>query len=494
MSSILSADDLNDFISPGAVCIKPIKVDKTREEAEIEIGAEGQALEVGIDGTQKELEPAQLSLSDCLACSGCITSAESVLVALQSHTQLLDELKKEAEQRENGAQKRIFVCSVSHQARASFAAAFGVSVEVADAKLHSLLLDTLGFDYIVGMGVGREISLVHSAQEVSQATQKPVMAASCPGWVCYVEKTHPHVIPYLSGVKSPQQICGSLLKKVICDSQNVTPSQVYHVSIMPCFDKKLEASRDEFSVEEAGQEEKIRDVDCVITTKEVVQLLAEKELSFNSLPEIEPARLYTSVPSSWPADRDWKNHVGSSSGGYLHHVLTTLRLQHDPQESRTRVDAQMGKNQDVMEYSVVDTETGETVASAAQVYGFRNIQNLVRKLKPSSLRGKGKVVSARKSSKTAAAALNPSQYSYIEVMACPGGCINGGGQVGAPEGVAARDWKDETEKMYNSIPTEAVSQQVVEWAKKVWGGSEEKLVTAHYQEVEKVDQGLASTW
>lgn len=492
MSSILSADDLNDFISPGAVCIKPIKVDKTTETAEIEIGSEGQALEVGIDGTQKELEPAQLSLSDCLACSGCITSAESVLVALQSHTQLLDELKKEADL--PSGEKRIFVCSVSHQARASFAAAFGVSVEVADAKLHSLLLDTLGFDYVVGMGVGREISLIHSAQEVEKSTQKPVMAASCPGWVCYVEKTHPHVIPYLSGVKSPQQICGSLLKKVICDTRNVKPSQVYHVSVMPCFDKKLEASRDEFSVEEAGQDEKIRDVDCVITTKEVVQLLTEKDLSFGGLPEIEKTRLYTSVPDTWPAERDWKNHVGSSSGGYLHHVLTTLRLQHDPQEARTRVDASMGKNQDVMEYSVIDTETGETVASAAQVYGFRNIQNLVRKLKPTR-GGKGKVVSARKSSKSVAAALNPSTYSYIEVMACPGGCINGGGQVGAPEGVTVREWKDETEKMYNSIPTEAVSPEVVDWAKKVWAGEEEgRLVTAHYQEVEKVDQGLASTW
>lgn len=485
MSSILSAEDLNDFISPGAVCIKPIKVDKTSESAEIEIGSEGQALEVGIDGTQKELEPAQLSLSDCLACSGCITSAESVLVALQSHTQLLDELAKE--QDKPSGEKRIFVCSVSHQARASFAAAFGMSVEAADAKLHSLLLDTLGFDYIVGMGVGREISLIHSAQEVQQKTQKPVMAASCPGWVCYVEKTHPHVIPYLSEVKSPQQICGSLLKKVICDTRGVTPSQVYHVSVMPCFDKKLEASRAEFSMEEQGREENVRDVDCVITTKEVVQLLNEKDLSFPDLPEISRSRLYTSVPSSWPAERDWKNHAGSSSGGYLHHVLTTLRFKHDPREEHTRVDASVGKNLDVVEYSVIDTTTGETVASAAQVYGFRNIQNLVRKLKPS----RGKVV-ARKQAKNTA--LNPASYAYIEVMACPGGCINGGGQVGAPEGVSAREWKEQTEKLYSSIPTDQVSMEVVDWARKVWTGDESKLITAHYQEVEKMDQGLASTW
>jgi len=95
----------------------------------------------------------------------------------------------------------------------------------------------------------------------------------CPGWVCYAEKVQAHSLPKISKVKSPQQIMGSLIKSVYGKRANFTPDQIYHVSLMACFDRKLEASRKEFSISEF----KAKEVDVVITAIEIEQILAQLE-------------------------------------------------------------------------------------------------------------------------------------------------------------------------------------------------------------------------
>lgn len=83
------------------------------------------------------------------------------------------------------------------------------------------------------------------------------------GWVCYAEKTHGNfILPYISVTKSPQQIMGSLVKYHLAENMGLSPEQIYHVTVMPCYDKKLEASREDFY----NQQRKTRDVDCVITS------------------------------------------------------------------------------------------------------------------------------------------------------------------------------------------------------------------------------------
>lgn len=86
---------------------------------------------------------------------------------------------------------------------------------------------------------------------------------SMTGWVCYAEKTHGNfILPYISVTKSPQQIMGSLVKYHLAENMGLSPEQIYHVTVMPCYDKKLEASREDFY----NQQKKTRDVDCVITS------------------------------------------------------------------------------------------------------------------------------------------------------------------------------------------------------------------------------------
>ncbi|KAK4659312.1 Cytosolic Fe-S cluster assembly factor nar1 [Podospora pseudocomata] len=476
MSAILSADDLNDFISPGVACIKPIETLPTAPPPQ---ASESLEFEVILDGQQPSASqpagPAQISLTDCLACSGCVTSAEAVLVSLQSHNEVLSLLDSAPSlalsqdgttittNLDGNPSSKLFVCSVSPQVLASLAAAIGNNTtqsQAANMITHLLSNPSLGlpsggrhnngFTYIVSTNRAREASLVLGADEVisssSNDIKKPVLTSSCPGWVCYAEKTHPYVLPYLSKVKSPQALTGTLLKTTLSKTLNISPDRIWHLSIMPCFDKKLEASREELTdavwnntsnnPATATTQKGIRDVDCVITTKEILMLAESRNINFFSLPttplpQTTPFPHKTMgdflLPFSAPGKKNEQQSLSAgTSGGNLHYILHTL-LSQNPGSTLTTT---RGRNADVIEYSILSS-SGEQIFKAARYYGFRNIQNLVRKLKPARpprMPGGKPFGSARRPGK-AAGASNALDFSYVEVMACPGGCTNGGGQL-----------------------------------------------------------------
>lgn len=476
MSAILSADDLNDFINPGVACIKPVETLPKQQPADnanpYEVTTEDKV-------NAENPPPAQISLTDCLACSGCVTSAEAVLVSLQSHSEVLDTLDRYRELRlpleqngqngQNGREEqheaRIFVASVSPQTRASLAATYGVSEREAGHMIAQLLSGPYGlrtggthgsgFTWVVDTNAMREASLVAAAEEVEQAIsapvegqKKPILTSACPGWICYAEKTHPHILPHLSKLKSPQALTGTLLKSVISKKYGISPENIWHLAVMPCFDKKLEASRAELTSHTwHGKEgDAVRDVDCVITARELLMLAESRNISFPCLPRTRlpqhcrpsfPDRMINNYlfggPSSYKnakrghdtSGKDQSTAVGTS-GGYLYHVLQTQHASHPG----STVSIQRGRNADVSEYTVIDS-AGKPVFKAARYYGFRNIQNLVRRLKPAKpSRMPG---AARKppggARKPGGGTVGESEYSYVEVMACPGGCTNGGGQI-----------------------------------------------------------------
>ncbi|KAK0104700.1 Cytosolic Fe-S cluster assembly factor nar1 [Cadophora gregata] len=466
MSAILSVDTLNDFISPGVACIKPVETLPAKPQSE------NNEYEVSFntEAPPADLPPAQISLTDCLACSGCVTSAEAVLVSLQSHAEVLQELdsgpalrlRRDGSGVENlDTGGKIYVASVSPQTRASIAATFKVTESEAGYMIEQLLSGPRGikgravyrngFQWVVDTNVAREACLVLGADEVTQSMataegksnaaeegsaskqpKRPILSSSCPGWICYAEKTHPHILPHLSRLKSPQALMGTLLKTTLCQKLGISPDRIWHVAIMPCFDKKLEASREELTDavwEGPTGARGVRDVDSVITSKELLMLAESRRVDFAKLPRAPIARL--PFPDQkldaflFPSTKRRKNNVPASgtSGGNLYYVLHNFASQH----AGATVQTARGRNADVLEYSVTSSE-GEILLKAARYYGFRNIQNLVRRLKPvkpSRMPGGKPIGSARK---TAGKATGP-EYSYVEVMACPGGCTNGGGQI-----------------------------------------------------------------
>ncbi|KAL0938879.1 cytosolic fe-s cluster assembly factor nar-1 [Colletotrichum truncatum] len=468
MSAILSADDLNDFISPGVACIKPIETLPAAPQAQQDASLEHEVILDGQPGSAAAATaPAEISLTDCLACSGCVTSAEAVLVSMQSHTEVLNTLDFGSSLRivgpdENGQfhvdgledeNRKLFVASVSPQTRASLAAAAGNGTTEKEAgyMLERLLSgpDGLasggkwhnGFTWVVDTNVAREACLVLGADEVlgaedapASSATKPILTSSCPGWVCYAEKTHPYVLPHLSRVKSPQALMGTLLKTTLSKKLEIPPSRIWHLAVMPCFDKKLEASREELTdavwAGNGTPGRGVRDVDCVITSKEVLMLAESRGFNFFDLPRGNPNLQRASFPDArlekflFPQRAAHRSSpVAGSSGGNLYFTLQTVASKHP----NSQIQVIRGRNADVVEY-VVASSTGDPIFKAARYYGFRNIQNLVRKLKPArpSRMPGGKVFGAARRPTGKPAGL---EYAYVEVMACPGGCTNGGGQI-----------------------------------------------------------------
>lgn len=427
--------------------------------------------------------PATISLTDCLACSGCVTSAEAVLVQLQSHNEVLATLDAHpplqlpwladggnASSRENG---KLFVASVSPQTRASLAAVFSVSEKEAGNMISQLLSGPSGlraggqhgsdFTWIIDTNTVREACLVAAVDEVKSASSPdtsntaptpsvegaldttpkgPILTSACPGWICYAEKTHPYVLPHISRLKSPQALAGTLVKSVLSQRYNIDPSQIFHVALMPCFDKKLEASRSELTSEawlpnHNHSESPVRDVDCVITARELLHMAAARNITFSSLPRAPlPSSQRTPFPDPKldtflfpPSRRKNQSQVAGPSGGYLYHILQTYQARNPGSE----ISVFRGRNADVVEYSVV--RGSETIIKGARFYGFRNIQNLVRRLKPAKI---SRMPGARGGASRRPGAVGTGgegmkEYAYVEVMACPGGCTNGGGQVKATE-------------------------------------------------------------
>ncbi|KAK0888063.1 Cytosolic Fe-S cluster assembly factor nar1 [Friedmanniomyces endolithicus] len=477
MSAILSVDDLNDFINPGIACIKPVET--LPKQQPLDNG--GDPYEVT---TEEKVQagqpppPAQISLTDCLACSGCVTSAEAVLVSLQSHSEVLDTLDKYEElplavshggmsglsNGVNGsaAEQKVFVASVSPQTRASLAATYNVSERKAGNMISQLLSGPYGlraggkhgsgFAWVIDTNVMREVALVAAANEAQQALdtpagelKKPVLTSACPGWICYAEKTHPHILAHLSKLKSPQALTGTLVKSVLAKKLGIPPEQVWHMAVMPCFDKKLEASRRELTSHTwHGQDgDAVRDVDCVITARELLMLAESRNISFPCLPRT-PLPKQCAPPFPDPAinnflfsrrrpqkrPRDEANTAIGTSGGYLHHILQTQQTRYPGSSLRiTR-----GRNADVSEYAVVSPDDGRELFKAARYYGFRNIQNLVRRLKPAKASRMPGAAAARRPGGArkpggGSGGVREGEYAYVEVMACPGGCTNGGGQI-----------------------------------------------------------------
>lgn len=517
MSAILSADDLNDFISPGVACIKPVENHNETEsagEVDIQMDENGKPLEISkIDGRVSTLSPAQISLADCLACSGCITSAEEVLVAQHSHDQLIKALENRGD--------KVFVASISHQSRASFAHAFGYPIAEMDTLLAHLLQNQMGFKYIVGTALGRKLSLLQEAQTLfarksseENSRAGPVLLSICPGWVLYAEKTHPHVLPLLSTTKSPQQVTGCLLKTVVSQELGIPRDRIYHLAIMPCFDKKLESARPE----QTPLEDTAPDVDCVLTAKEVINLLEQSQyllVPSNATKIIQlSGNIYKNAcPPLWPfKELSWANDSGSQSGGYAYNYLM-LTKNHlnalDPQqypEEAFSVKTIEGKNSDIYEMRLMCGDA--KIASAAVVNGFKNIQNLVRKLKPSpggarttktnplAARRRARTGGKESSSGASMETVDASKCDYVEVMACPNGCINGGGQISKTQECSEKEWLSQVKDIYSSIGTldltssddKKLAEELASWTDSFCDDNHvphERLFATHFSEVEK---------
>lgn len=442
----------SDFITPSLACVKPVQIDASKKNRVLRIENEDGTSSLAAEEAPKV---AKVTLNDCLACAGCITSAETVLVEQQSIGEFERMLSSA------GASYDMVVISLSAPARAAIAVHCGLGLRETHGRL-SGFLKSIGCHSVLDCGVATDLGLMQSAAEfvhrfrasaadaaratsaratsgastaadcgvvdvsdasssaVASALPLPLLTSSCPGWVCYAEKmVGDSVLPYLSRVKSPQQIAGTLIKYAYAASCGVAPERVCHVSVMPCFDKKLEASRDDFFNPSAGPNG-TRDVDCVLSSAELLTLLESRGCqSLSAVPGCDPDVVPPYSGLSWSADANDGGGVAGftyaapgASGGTAEFVFRVAAKElfgvNVPPGPLPWV---QGKNSDLHELTL--DHSGSTVLRFCRAYGFRNIQNVVRRVKS------GKC-----------------PYQLVELMACPGGCANGGGQPRPPKGEA----------------------------------------------------------
>lgn len=503
-SGALTLTDLNDFITPSQACIKPVEVLSSPEDGkqpgtaftEIKIDSTGSYYEVSSSnqdtptstGAERKLQQAQISLNDCLACSGCITSAESVLITLQSHNEVLNVLS--ANPPPSSPDHKFPVISIAPQSLASLAATvsstsrFPVSLLQILRRVQAFCIGVLGFERVYDTTFARHIALLEHTQEFWErkrdegGARLPMLASACPGWVCYAEKTHAEMLPFIARGKSPQQVMGTLIKTWLGGIWGKRPDQIYHVSVMPCYDKKLEASRQDFYDEVYST----RDVDCVITTGELELLMRERGWDLSVPVENETTPRQPTLIGQEPVLPELVQHPGTSSGSYLHTLMSAItRTSPDPLETSTRTI----RSSDYEEYVLRNQRTGEVVFKGAKCYGFRNLQNVVRKVgKETGVQvGRGAAgrvagavrVRARKVGVGGEA--ETKGYDYVEVMACPGGCVSGGGQL-RPIAQASqkqvdeegypRNWGYNGVEMEDGRPQDTVAIAGPKWGNKEW--------------------------
>ncbi|TFK87095.1 iron hydrogenase [Polyporus arcularius HHB13444] len=413
---------------------------------------------------------------------------------MQSHAEVLNFLENNPPP--PSCHHRLPVISIAPQSLASLAASLSssssqpVSLSQVLRRVSVFCRDVLGFAHVYDTTFARHISLLEHAKEFAERKsgngKLPMLASACPGWVCYAEKTHGEMLPFISQTKSPQQVMGTLVKEWLGAKWGKTPDQIYHVTVMPCYDKKLEASRQDFYNEAYAT----RDVDCVITTGELQLLMQDKgwDLSIpvpdENVPRLPPLEL---APAGDAADPDafpeLLMHPGTSSGSYLQSLISTI-VSSAPDPGTLELTTKTVRSADYEEFTLTHRETGQVVFRGAKCYGFRNLQNVVRKVGRDAGvqvgRGAaGRLAGVRGKVVRKGAAQEDKGYDYVEVMACPSGCVNGGGQlrpVQAEKQLAdaegfSRDWQESGVSLgaEESLPAAPISAKWGdrEWTKKV---------------------------
>ncbi len=297
---------------------------------------------------------------------------------------------------------QIVIFSTSPAVRVSLGEAFGMAEGgFVQGKMISLLR-ALGADYVLDTNFGADLTIMEEASELIQrVTQKtaplPQFTSCCPAWVKFMELYYPDWLPHLSSSKSPIGMQGPTIKTYFAKKMGLDPKKIVNVAVTPCTAKKYEIRREEMCASGAfHQAEGMRDMDYVITTRELAAWAKEASIDFSALPDSEY--------DSFLGTASGAGVIFGNTGGVMEAAVRTayefLTGQTAPKEllTLTPVRGYEGIREAVLSLPGLDLRV-------AVVHGTANARTLIEDLRR-GLR----------------------QYHLIEVMTCPGGCIGGGGQ------------------------------------------------------------------
>lgn len=329
--------------------------------------------------------------TNCVGCGQCIVACPVGALTEKSDT---DKVWKAMS---NPDKKVVFYTAPS--IRATLGEEFGLPIGTNVEGKMVAAIRRLGNVEVFNMDVTADLTILEEASELIDRVQNnkplPMFTSCCPGWIKYIEHNYPEMLPNLSTCKSPQQMFGSLLKTYYCEKNGIDPENLFVVSVIPCTAKKFEVGRPELN----------KDVDVALTTRELARMIRTAGIKFADLADEEyddPFRIATGGGA-----------IFGATGGVMEAALRTAAHMLDGKFEVLDFKEVRGTNPiKEAKYKVAGITVKVAVAS-----GLANAKAIMEDIK-----------AGRKN------------YTFVEIMACPGGCINGGGQPNVPDSI--RNWTD----------------------------------------------------
>ena len=323
--------------------------------------------------------------SPCIQCGQCVTVCPTGALMEHSEIDRIDEAFR---------QGKHVIAQAAPAVRAALGEEFGYPIGTPVTGKMIAAMRRLGFERVYDVNFGADLTIMEEGTELlhrlTEGGTLPMITSCSPGWVNYAEYFYGDLLPHLSSCKSPHQMQGAIIKSWWAQQHGIDPKDIFVVSVMPCVAKKFEKEREQEKVDG------IPDVDAVITTRELARMIRRSGMRFRRLPEED-------WDSDIMGDYTGAGVIFGVTGGVMEAALRTVYFKLTGKESDPiEFTAVRGHDAGIREASIDINGTTVNVAIAS---GMRSAKILLDEIR------EGK-----------------SKYQFIEIMGCPGGCINGGGQ------------------------------------------------------------------
>ena len=390
----------------------------------------------------------KLSEMSCINCGQCIVNCPVGALYEKDETKKVWDLISDP--------TKHVVVQPAPAVRAALGEEFGLPMGTSVTGKMATALHRLGFDRVFDTDFGADLTIVEEANELVERITNggvlPMMTSCSPGWIKYCETYHPDFLPNLSSCKSPHEMLGAFIKSYYAEKNNIDPKTIAVVSVMPCTAKKFEADRPELG--HVG----MADVDAVITSRELARIIKQAGIDFVNLP-----------------DSDFDSLCGESTGAGVIFGATggvmeaALRTAYETITGKTLEDVEFHQVRGVegIKEASINLDGKEVLVAVAS--GTGNATELLKRVKQGE-----------------------KPYAFIEIMACPGGCVNGGGQPIVPASVKmdcdirverakALYGEDREKPLRKSHENEELKQLYADYLDKPGSHKAHELLHTHYK-------------
>jgi iron-only hydrogenase group A len=325
-----------------------------------------------------------LNVSDCILCGQCILVCPTAALREKSTLKEVSNALRD--------KSKYVVVQVAPAVRATLGEEYNFPLGTDVTGQLVTGLRRLGFKKVFDTNFAADLTIMEEAAElicrIKNNGPLPMFTSCCPGWVKFAESNYPEILPHISSCKSPHEMEGAVLKTYYAKKMGINPKDIFVVSVMPCTVKKYESNRAELT------EDTFPDVDAVITTRELVRFFKMVGIDFEGLPQDSfdnPLGESTGAAA-----------IFGTSGGVMEAALRTAYYNLTGKDL-DKVEFESIRGAEGLKEAVINIDG--TVLNIAVVNGIGNVRQVIDEINE-----------------------NRSKYHFIEVMSCPGGCINGGGQ------------------------------------------------------------------